>query len=96
MRKVTNHYFVSPQIESTDVKSLKDQGFESIVCNRPDGEEPNQPDFKSIEKECLKSGIKFTHYRRANSTLQFQELQILDLSDCFLVYFLCLKFLNCF
>ena len=50
MRKVTNHYFVSQQIESADVKSLKDQGFESIVCNRPDGEEPNQPDFKSIEK----------------------------------------------
>ena len=74
MREVTKHYFVSPQIESTDVKSLKDQGFESIVCNRPDGEEPNQPDFKSIEKECLKSGIKFYNYPLSPGDLNLERV----------------------
>ena len=74
MKKVTNHYFVSPQIESTDVKSLKEQGFESIVCNRPDGEEPNQPDFKSIEKECLKLGIKFYNYPLSPGDLNLERV----------------------
>ena len=74
MRKVTNHYFVSSQIESTDVKSLKDQGFEFIVCNRPDGEEPNQPDFKSIEKECLKLGIKFYNYPLSPGDLNLERV----------------------
>ena len=74
MRKVTNHYFVSPQIESADVKSLKEQGFESIVCNRPDGEEPNQPDFKSIEEECLKSGIKFYNYPLSPGDLNLERI----------------------
>jgi len=74
MIKVTNHYFVSPQIESADVKSLKDQGFESIVCNRPDGEEPNQPDFESIEKECLKLGIKFYNYPMSPGDLNLERV----------------------
>ena len=74
MRKVTNHYFVSPQIESTDVKSLEEQGFEFIVCNRPDGEEPNQPDFKSIEEECLKSGIKFYNYPLSPGDLNLERI----------------------
>ena len=74
MRKVTNHYFVSQQVESTDVKSLKEQGFYSIVGNRPDGEEPNQPDFKSIEKECLKSGIKFYYYPLSPGDLNLERI----------------------
>ena len=74
MRKVTNHYFVSPQIESTDIKSLKDQGFELIICNRPNGEEPDQPDFESIKEECSKLGIKFYNYPLSPGDLNLERV----------------------
>ena len=57
MKEVTKNYFVSPQILASDVGLLKEQGFETIVCNRPDNEEPNQPDFESINKECSRLGF---------------------------------------
>ena len=74
MKEVTKHYFVSSQIVPSDIELLKEQGFESIVCNRPDGEEPNQPDFKSIEEECSKLGIKFYNYPLSPGDLNLERV----------------------
>ena len=43
-------YNVSPQISVTDLEFLSENGFEKIICNRPDFEVP--PSFQSnvIEK----------------------------------------------
>ena len=38
MKEVTKNYFVSPQIVPGDIELLKEQGFEVIVCNRPNKE----------------------------------------------------------
>ena len=39
MHKVEEKFFVAGQIFPSDIKSLKEQGFQTIVCNRPNGEE---------------------------------------------------------
>ena len=74
MKEVTKNYFVSPQILASDVKLLKEQGFETIVCNRPDNEEPNQPDFESINKECSRLGLKFYNYPLSPGDLNIERV----------------------
>lgn len=48
---------VTGQISPDDVAALKAEGFESIICNRPDGEGPGQPDFADIAKVAEKVGM---------------------------------------
>lgn len=52
---------IASQIQPTDVASLAAAGFETIICNRPDGEAGNQPAASDIAKECEARGIAF-HY----------------------------------
>lgn len=60
-RKVTGDLSVSPQIAAGDVEAIAAAGFRSILCNRPDGEEPGQPDFSQIEAAAGASGLEACH-----------------------------------
>ncbi len=57
-RKVTEQLSVSPQITADDVPAIKAAGFRSIICNRPDGEEPGQPGFETIETAAGACGLE--------------------------------------
>ena len=59
MQKVESNFFVSGQILPEEVSDLKKQGFESIICNRPNNEETGQPAFEDREKICKKNDINF-------------------------------------
>jgi len=48
----------SPQIAPSDVENLRDQGVKSILCCRPDDEQPGQPSFKAIEQAAQEAGLK--------------------------------------
>ena len=52
---------MSPQITSADVAALKSAGFRTIICNRPDGESPDQPLFAEIEMAAQRAGVNI-HY----------------------------------
>lgn len=52
---------VAGQIQPADVESIAGDGFLTIVCNRPDGEEPGQPSSRDIAAECEVRGLAF-HY----------------------------------
>ena len=55
-------YNVSPQISVTDLEFLSENGFEKIICNRPDFEVP--PSFQSnvIEKVATEIGLSFEYH----------------------------------
>lgn len=46
-----------PQIRPEDVAHIAAAGFRAIVCNRPDGEEPGQPDWNEIAEACAHNGV---------------------------------------
>ncbi|SFR08544.1 TIGR01244 family sulfur transferase [Poseidonocella sedimentorum] len=48
---------VAPQLSPADMAELKRQGFGAVVCNRPDGEEPGQPNFAEIAKAAEAAGL---------------------------------------
>ncbi|HEV7417960.1 TIGR01244 family sulfur transferase [Tianweitania sediminis] len=61
IRQIAPDYAVSAQIQPDDVAALKDAGFKSIICNRPDNEDPGQPSVASIQAAAEAAGLQFRH-----------------------------------
>lgn len=58
IRFLSQHYAVAPQITPDDVAALKQQGFATLICNRPDGEGSPQPAFADIDAAARALGIQ--------------------------------------
>jgi len=58
-RQITPDYAVSPQISIDDVAEIKQAGFRSVICNRPEGEDPGQPSVASIKAAVEAAGLAF-------------------------------------
>ncbi len=50
---------VSGQISIDDIALLKADGIKTVICNRPDNEDPGQIDYATIEQACKDNGIDF-------------------------------------
>ena len=66
LRQLTSELAVSAQIAAADIAALKDAGFQTIICNRPDGESADQPLFGEIELAAHRAGLQI-HYLPAES-----------------------------
>lgn len=60
-RKVDGDFVVAGQISTGDVAKIAEAGFKTIICARPDHEEPGQPDFAMIAKAAKEAGLKAVH-----------------------------------
>lgn len=58
-RKLTPRYFVSPQIEPQDLQAIADQGFTTVICNRPDGEVPPSHQAAAMAQAAAAAGLTF-------------------------------------
>ena len=54
---LTNDLFICEQLNETLIKEAKTLGIQSVICNRPDNEEPGQPDFTTVQKWLNQNGI---------------------------------------
>ena len=50
---------VASQIKPEEIAGLAADGFTTIICNRPDGEDFGQPTAEEIASECAAHGITF-------------------------------------
>jgi len=57
LRQIDHDFAVAGQIAPADVPTLAAAGFRSIICNRPDHEEPGQPSYAEIEKAAKEAGL---------------------------------------
>ncbi len=60
IRQVADGFSVSGQIAAADVQAIKDAGFRSIICNRPDNEEGAVP-HEQIEAAARAAGLTFRY-----------------------------------
>lgn len=58
LRKITDDFSVSPQISPEDVPAIAGAGFRSILCNRPDDEEPGQSPYDDIANAARNEGLE--------------------------------------
>lgn len=60
-RQITEDYAVSGQIAAEDVGAIKAAGFKSVICNRPDEEQPGQPPQDAIKAAVEGAGLAFRY-----------------------------------
>lgn len=58
-RQISEDYSVSPQITPEEVADIKKAGFKSVICNRPDDEQPGQPSADSVRAAVEAAGLEF-------------------------------------
>ena len=61
IKQVTPGFAVSPQIAANDMQALANSGFVAVMCNRPDGEEPGQPELSDLRAAAHAAGLAFHH-----------------------------------
>jgi uncharacterized protein (TIGR01244 family) len=58
-RKIDDHFLAAPQIAVSDIAEAKALGITTIINNRPDGEEPSEPQGAEIEVAALAAGLGY-------------------------------------
>lgn len=58
-RKITETYFVAPQIAAEDIPALAEAGFTHIICNRPDEEVPPALQADAMRSAAEAAGLTF-------------------------------------
>lgn len=56
--KMSTEFAVAPQLSGDDLEAARTEGFKTIICNRPDGEEPGQPRFSAIAEAAERLDIE--------------------------------------
>ncbi len=59
LKKINDALSVASQIQLHEVSLVAQAGFKSVICNRPDGESPDQPSHQEIQAACAAHGIAF-------------------------------------
>lgn len=59
--KLSDTLSVAGQVQPDEVADMARAGFKSIICNRPDDEEPGQPDFADIAAAAQAQGMAVRH-----------------------------------
>ena len=58
-RKIDDHFLAAPQIAVSNIAEAKALGITTIINNRPDGEEPSEPQSAEIEAAALAAGLSY-------------------------------------
>ena len=63
IQKLADNLYIAPQLTEADVQEAAKLGIQTVICNRPDGEEENQPSFKQVESWLKAAGIREYHHQ---------------------------------
>jgi len=66
---------ISDQITIDDVKELADEGVKILMCNRPDGEEPNQLTCAQVKAAADENGMQFVHIPVSGRDIPYEVLE---------------------
>ena len=61
IHNISAEYSASPQIQLNEIPVLAKLGYRSILCNRPDNKDENQPTFESIKAAAASVNIEAFH-----------------------------------
>lgn len=67
--KVDDRLTVSPQIDLADLPTLAAAGYRTVINNRPDGEDPDQPSGAEVAEAAAAAGLAYLSVPLANGAL---------------------------
>ena len=56
---LTDTVSVMGQVFPEEIAALKAEGFTTVMCNRPDHEDPGQPTMDELAAACEEHGLRF-------------------------------------
>ena len=59
LKQITDGYAVSPQLEPADMAQLAQDGVTTVICNRPDGENPPPLQAAAMQQAAEAAGLAF-------------------------------------
>ncbi len=68
-RQLTPRYHVSPQIAPEDVSALREAGFTTVICNRPDSEVPTELQSAAMRAAVEAAGLRFETLELTHQTM---------------------------
>lgn len=74
-RPINDDYAVSGQITADEVALIKAAGFRSIICNRPDDEQPGQPSAQEIAVAAAAADLIFRHIPFTSGQMTDEDVQ---------------------
>jgi len=75
VKKLSETFWVSPQIEITDVEKLAQLGVKTIINNRPEGESDDQPHGWDIGEAAKKNGMEYFYLPVTGSLLPKGQIE---------------------
>lgn len=72
---VTDTFTVSPQLQPSEIPELANAGFRTVICNRPDDEEPDQPAVASMREAAEAAGMAFHHIPVSNGAFSSEAIK---------------------
>ncbi len=66
---------ITGQITPDQIPMIAENGFKTIINNRPDGEEPGQPTSADIEAAAKKAGLAYKEVSFAGSDLNQNHVE---------------------
>lgn len=62
IEKIADYLYVSKQLDERLARRVAQYEIKTVICNRPDGEEPNQPNFEAVQAWLKQNGIEHVIY----------------------------------
>ncbi|MDP3895452.1 MAG: TIGR01244 family sulfur transferase [Mesorhizobium sp.] len=78
-RQVSDDFAVAGQITAEDIQAIKAAGFKSVICNRPDEEQPGQPPHGGIQAAAEAAGLAFAYIPVVSG--QITQRNVVDMAD---------------
>jgi uncharacterized protein (TIGR01244 family) len=91
IRQLTPRFYVSPQIDPSEIEALRDAGITRILCNRPDFEVPPNHQAAAIQAAAQAAGLSFaeqplTHQSMVPEVIGHNRALGADTDDVVLAY----------
>ncbi len=75
IKSLDNNFSSTACITTADISAIKAAGIQSIICNRPDGEDSDQDSFDEISKAAEEQSIKVVYVPLAKGKIPEMELK---------------------
>ena len=74
IRPLTPTYAVSPQISPEDLPLIAEAGFSTVICNRPDAENPPEWQAAAMAEAAAAAGLQFHNLPLTHQTMTAENV----------------------
>lgn len=75
IRQLTPAFSVSPQIDPQDIAQIAQLGYKTVICNRPDAENPASHHVAQMQSEADKHGLTLLLNQFATPMLSMEHVE---------------------